>query len=82
MKVVIIGGVAAGMSAASKIHRLDAGIQVIVYEKGGFLSYGACGLPYYVGGFNDDYRKMIARSREAFEAMGIKTFFTTRSKIG
>jgi NADPH-dependent 2,4-dienoyl-CoA reductase/sulfur reductase-like enzyme len=74
MKVVIIGGVAAGMSAASKIHRLDAGIRVTVYEKGGFLSYGACGLPYYVGGFNDDYRKMIARSREAFETMGVKTF--------
>ena len=37
MKVAIIGGVAAGMSAASKIHRLDAGIQVTVYEKGGSL---------------------------------------------
>ena len=74
MKVVIIGGVAAGMSAASKIRRLSAEIQITVYEKGGFLSYGACGLPYYVGGYNDDYRKMIARTREAFEAMGIQTF--------
>lgn len=67
MKVIIIGGVAAGMSAASKIKRKDSGAEVIVYERGGFLSYGACGLPYYVGGFNDDYRKMIARTKEKFE---------------
>ncbi len=74
MKIIIIGGVAAGMSAASKIRRMDPGIEVTVYEKGGFLSYGACGLPYYVGDFNDDYRKMIARTRETFTKMGIKTF--------
>ncbi|MGB5824768.1 MAG: CoA-disulfide reductase [Proteocatella sp.] len=73
MKVVVIGGVAAGMSAASKIKRIDESAEVIVYEKGGFLSYGACGLPYYVGGFNDDHTKMIARTREQFEKTGIKT---------
>ncbi|WP_028829952.1 CoA-disulfide reductase [Proteocatella sphenisci] len=73
MKVVVIGGVAAGMSAASKIKRMDPQTEVVVYEKGGYLSYGACGLPYYVGGFNDDYTKMIARSREEFEKSGIKT---------
>lgn len=73
MKVVVIGGVAAGMSAASKIKRIDESAEVIVYEKGGFLSYGACGLPYYVGGFNDDHTKMIARSREQFEKTGIRT---------
>lgn len=74
MRVVIIGGVAAGMSAASKIARINKDIEVVVYEKGGFLSYGACGLPYYVGAFNDDYRRMIARTREQFTQMGIKTF--------
>lgn len=73
MKVVVIGGVAAGMSAASKIKRIDQDAEVIVYEKGGFLSYGACGLPYYVGGFNDDYTKMIARTKEQFQKMGIQT---------
>ncbi|MEY8351820.1 CoA-disulfide reductase [Lachnospiraceae bacterium 54-53] len=76
MKIIIIGGVAAGMSAASKIKRIDSGIQVTVYEKGGFLSYGACGLPYYVGGFNDDYRRMIARTRETFTKMGVETFLS------
>lgn len=74
MKVIIIGGVAAGMSAASKIAREDKTAEIVVYEKGGFLSYGACGLPYYVGDFNDDYRRMIARTREQFEQMGVKTF--------
>lgn len=73
MKVIIIGGVAAGMSAASKIARTDSSAEVIVYEKGGFLSYGACGLPYYVGNFNDDYRRMIARTQEQFTQAGIKT---------
>lgn len=72
MKVVIIGGVAAGMSAASKIKRMDQEVEVIVYEKGSFLSYGACGLPYYIGGFNDDHKRMIARTKEQFEQMGIQ----------
>lgn len=71
MKVIIIGGVAAGMSAASKIKRINKEAEVIVYERRGFLSYGACGLPYYIGGFNDDYRRMIARSKEKFEQSGI-----------
>ena len=74
MKVIVIGGVAAGMSCASKVKRSDSSAQITVYERGGFLSYGACGLPYYVGGFNDDYRKMIARTKEFFEKQGIKCF--------
>lgn len=73
MKVIIIGGVAAGMSAASKVARSDSSAEVVVYEKGGFLSYGACGLPYYVGDFNNDYRRMIARTQEQFAQAGIKT---------
>lgn len=74
MKVIVIGGVAAGMSAASKIKRLDKDAEVVVYEKGDFLSYGACGLPYYVGGFNDDHTRMIARTKEQFQSMGIKAY--------
>ncbi len=74
MKAIIIGGVAAGMSAASKIKRNDPAAEVTVYEKGHFLSYGACGLPYYVSGDNTDYTRMIARTREQFEKMGIRTW--------
>ena len=60
------------MSAASKIKRTDAEAEVVVYEQGTFLSYGACGLPYYASGINEDYRKMIARTPEEFAAAGIK----------
>ncbi len=79
MKTVILGGVAAGMSAASKIKRVDPRVDVVVYEKRGFLSYGACGLPYYVGGFNDDFRRMIARTEETFHSMGVETHLHTEA---
>lgn len=79
MKHVIIGGVAAGMSAASKIKRTQKDAVVHVYEKGGFLSYGACGLCYYVAGYNDDHTKMIARTRAQFAEQGIETFM--RSEV-
>ncbi|EKY27552.1 CoA-disulfide reductase [Clostridium celatum] len=72
MKVVIIGGVAAGMSAAAKFKRLSPNDEVIVYEKGDIVSFGACGLPYYVGGFFDDSREMIARTPEEFKASGVE----------
>ena len=72
MKLVVIGGVAAGMSAASKLKRINKDAGVIVYEKGNVLSYGACGLPYFVSGENDDYKKLIARPKEHFEKMGIE----------
>ena len=74
MKAVVIGGVAAGMSAASKLRRVMPDAQIAVYERGGYLSYGACGLPYYIGGFNDDPGRLIARTREQYAKMGIDTF--------
>lgn len=49
-KLVVIGGTAAGLSAASKAKRLDSSFEITVFERGGYVSYGACGLPYYVGG--------------------------------
>lgn len=64
MRAIVIGGVAAGMSAASKLRRVLPDAQIAVYERGGYLSYGACGLPYYIGGFNDDPGRLIARTRE------------------
>lgn len=74
MKVIIIGGVAAGMSAASKLRRLNPDAEITVYERGSFLSYGACGLPYYIGGFNDDPSKLIARTAQQFADMNIRAF--------
>ena len=72
MKVIIIGGIAAGMSAAAKFKRLSPKDDVIVYEKGDIVSFGACGLPYYVGDFFDDTREMIARTPEEFRESGVE----------
>ena len=70
-KIIIIGGVAAGMSAAAKARRLDKEAKITVYEKTEFVSWGACGMPYYVGGFFDDSNVMIARTAEATIKSGI-----------
>ena len=50
MKVVIVGGVAGGASAAARIRRLDEHAQIIMIERSGYVSYANCVLPYYVGG--------------------------------
>ena len=71
MKVVIIGAVAAGMSAASKLKRIKPDYEVVVYEKTDVVSFGACGLPYFVGGFFDNPENMLARKPEKFIENGI-----------
>ena len=71
MRVIIIGGVAAGMSAAAKLKRIKPDYEVVVYEKTDIVSFGACGLPYFVGGFFDDSDNMIARKPEKFIESGI-----------
>lgn len=70
-KIIIIGGVAAGMSAAAKARRIDKEAKITVYEKTEFVSWGACGMPYYVGGFFDDSNVMIARTAEETIKSGI-----------
>lgn len=70
-KIIIIGGVAAGMSAAAKARRIDKEAKITVYEKTEFVSWGACGMPYYVGGFFDDSNIMIARTYEETVKSGI-----------
>lgn len=71
MKVIAIGGVAASMSAVSKLKRLKPNTEIIVYEKGEVLSYGACGLPYYVSDEIKDPQKLVARTKEQFAEKGI-----------
>ena len=72
MRIVVLSGGAAGMSAAAKAKRLSPDAEVVVYEQGGFVSYGACGLPYYVSGLNPDYTKMLIRSPEEFQRQGVQ----------
>lgn len=71
MKVVIIGGVAAGMSAASKLRRLNPQATLVVYEKGNDLSYGACGMPYVLSDVIEDINTLVARTVEDFAAQDI-----------
>jgi CoA-dependent NAD(P)H sulfur oxidoreductase len=54
MRLVVVGGVAAGLSAASRARRLDPELEILVLEKGYDISYGACGLPYYIEGRAED----------------------------
>ena len=59
MKVIIIGGVAAGPKAASRINRLCAEAEITIIEKGEFLSYAGCGLPYYISGVVKDSKELM-----------------------
>jgi NADPH-dependent 2,4-dienoyl-CoA reductase/sulfur reductase-like enzyme len=71
-RFVIIGGDAAGMSAASKARRENPGLEIIVLEKGNWASYGACGLPYYIKGDIKNIQDLVAISPEIFrEKRGI-----------
>ncbi len=72
MKLVVIGGDAAGMSAASQARkRLGDRLDVVVFERGHFTSYSACGIPYWIGGFVKDRSALVARSPEAHRGAGI-----------
>ncbi len=66
MKVVIIGGVAGGATAAARIRRLDEHAEIIIFEKSGFISYANCGLPYYIGGTIEDENELTLQSPESF----------------
>ncbi len=74
MKIVIIGGVAAGMSAAAKARRENSQADIVVYEKGEHVSYAACGLPYYVADIAKTSDELIIRTKAQFEKSGIKVF--------
>lgn len=71
MRIAIIGGVAAGMSAAARARRSAKDAEIVVYEQTDIVSFGACGLPYYVGGWFDDPSFMIARTPSQLVESGI-----------
>ena len=66
MKVVIVGGVAGGASAAARIRRLDENAEIIVFEKTGYVSYANCGLPYYIGDVISDSNELTLQTPESF----------------
>lgn len=71
MKVIIIGGIAAGTTAAAKLSRVNPNAEITMYDKGAYVSFGACGLPYFVGDQFDNVSEMISRTPEQFGKTGI-----------
>ena len=76
MKVVIVGGVAGGATAAARIRRLDEQAEIVVFERSGYISYANCGLPYYIGGIIEDPEDLTLQTPESFY-----TRFRIRMKV-
>lgn len=68
MKVVIVGGVAGGATAAARIRRLDETAEIVVFERSGYISYANCGLPYYIGDVIADPGELTLQTPESFLA--------------
>lgn len=68
MKVVIVGGVAGGATAAARIRRLDEQAEIVVFERSGYISYANCGLPYYIGDVISDPAALTLQTPESFFA--------------
>jgi NADPH-dependent 2,4-dienoyl-CoA reductase/sulfur reductase-like enzyme/rhodanese-related sulfurtransferase len=66
MKVVIVGGVAGGASAAARLRRLDENAEIVIFERSGYISYANCGLPYYIGGVIEDRDDLTLQSPDRF----------------
>jgi NADPH-dependent 2,4-dienoyl-CoA reductase/sulfur reductase-like enzyme len=70
-RLIVIGGVAAGMSAAAKAKRANRDLEVVVYEKGSFISYAACGMPYLLAGDIVAHQALIQRTPEQMAGQGV-----------
>ena len=68
MKVVIVGGVAGGATAAARLRRLDEEAEIVILERSGYVSYANCGLPYYIGGTIQDKGALTLQTPESFRA--------------
>ena len=65
-RIVIVGGVAGGASAAAKARRIDENAEIDVFERGPYISFANCGLPYFIAGEIDDRSKLIVMTPEKF----------------
>ena len=68
MKIIIVGGVAGGMSAATRLRRLKEDAEIIIFEKGPFVSFANCGLPYYVSGEIAEREDLLVQTPESLKA--------------
>ena len=70
MKVIIVGGVAGGATAAARLRRLDETAEIVVFERSGYVSYANCGLPYYIGGVITDKEELTLQTPAARRLLG------------
>ena len=68
MKVIIVGGVAGGASCAARLRRLDEKAEILMVERGPYVSYANCGLPYHVGGVIEKESSLLVASEQLFRA--------------
>jgi NADPH-dependent 2,4-dienoyl-CoA reductase/sulfur reductase-like enzyme len=66
MKYIIVGAVAGGASTAARLRRLDEKAEIIIFEKGAYISYANCGLPYYIGDVIQDRNKLFVQTAASF----------------
>ncbi|MFT9057166.1 MAG: CoA-disulfide reductase, partial [Ethanoligenens sp.] len=66
MKVLIVGGVAGGASAAARLRRNDEHAEIVLLERGDYISFANCGLPYYIGGVIAEKNKLTLQTPESF----------------
>ena len=81
MKVVIIGGVAGGATAAARLRRLDERAEIIILERTGYVSYANCGLPYYVGGLIESRDELIVNTPQKYAALTGVEVLTGREAV-
>src|SRR4249920_1542622 len=65
-RILIVGGVAGGASCAARLRRLDESVEIVVFDRGPFVSFANCGLPYYVGNVIQDERALLVASPDMF----------------
>lgn len=70
-KVIIVGGVAAGASAAARLRRMDEEVEIIVFERGEYVSFANCGLPYYAGGVISNRSKLLVQTQHGYQVKNI-----------
>ena len=67
-RVLIVGGVAGGASAAARLRRLDEAVEIVLFERGEYISFANCGLPYYVGGAIENRKRLLLQTPKRFKA--------------
>ncbi len=68
MKYIIVGAVAGGASTAARLRRMDEHAEIVIFERGAYISYANCGLPYYIGNVISDRNKLFVQTATAFNS--------------